>query len=95
MFWATGRVIDRFGQAVFAADVAYEVLPAGDDQVPFGDFARPIEEGAEIHIIVRSHGLPITSLLEEQLTSFDGGCDIRACDDVQFSVHSSPTCSPP
>lgn len=27
-----------------------------------------------------------------QLTQFDGGCDVNACDDVRFSIHRAPVC---
>lgn len=30
--------------------------------------------------------------LLEQLTQFDGGCEINQCEDVQFSIHRAPVC---
>lgn len=96
VFWSTGRVADRNGQAEFAAHTNYGELPDGTGQVPFApDFANPIEAGAEIHIVVRSHGRRLRPLLEEQLATFNGGCPPRQCTDVQFAIHRSPTCVVP
>lgn len=99
VFWATGRASDRFGQAVFAAQVDEDELPQGEDQVPLFDgvaFDSPIEDAdaAEIHLVVRAHGRRIPSRFEEQISQFNGGCPPRECVDVQFSVHRSPTCTP-
>ena len=97
VFWATGRVADKLGQATFAANADYGLpLPAGVDQVPFyPDFASPIMEGAEVHIITRDHGKKKKGKkLEEQLTEFNGGCPKDGCVDVQFSVNPNPTCVP-
>lgn len=109
VFWATGRVADKYGQAVFAANANYGELPTGFDQVPFApDFNAPIKEGAEIHIVVRSHGKASKDPdeLASQLFEFNGLCDdggdddddddgddANVCADVQFAVHRSPTCS--
>lgn len=56
--------------------------------------------GAEVHLVVRSHGPVIPSELEAQLTSFAGGCKVEIpqpnvpnepgeCADIQFAVHRS------
>lgn len=97
VFWATGRVTDRFGAATFAAETRVGELPDGDDQVldlP-GTSALLDPEGAEVHMVVRGHGKKRGGrLLEEQLTTFDGGCPPGECEDVQFAIHRSPACSP-
>jgi hypothetical protein len=100
VFWATGSVSDRFGQAVFAAQVDEGELPEGEDQVPYIDgiqFDRPIEDAneAEIHLVVWDHGRRIPSHLEQQITEFDGGCPRNGCVDVQFSAHRSLSCEVP
>lgn len=47
--------------------------------------------GAEVHLVVRSHGPAVDDLLDEQLSTFAGGCEIaggpNTCADVQFAVH--------
>ncbi len=45
--------------------------------------------GAEIHVVVRTHGQPITGQLQSQRKTFAGGCEVNACDDllgVRFPV---------
>ncbi len=86
-FWATGRVADKYGQATFAATVAYGEFP--DETF----YPRGIDSAhAEVQLFIRGHGRPIPKLLEEQLTTFGGGCDIRNCFEPQFVIFPSPTC---
>lgn len=46
--------------------------------------------GAEVHLVVRTHGQPIAGLVDEQIHSFSGGCSINVCVDRQFSIHMPP-----
>jgi hypothetical protein len=55
-------------------------------QVLFGPSLLDARQ-AEVHLVVRSHGQPIPGLVQEQIGSFEGGCDINACEDVQFAIH--------
>ena len=93
VFWATGRVTDRYGQAHFTAAVGLgeEELPTGDDQVVFGPGL--LDPDAEIHLVTRTHGRARhpERRLEKQLTEFNGLCSPR-CFDEQVSVHRSPAC---
>jgi len=106
VFWATGKFSDANGQATFSAYTPYGVLPDGDGQVPFDEFANPIESKSEVHVIVQSHG-PTVGDGEAQLTTFFGGCPpnpeidpdpmnggnpAAGCVDVQFAVHPNPKC---
>lgn len=43
--------------------------------------------GAEIHVVVRNHGPAIPGLINEQISSFNGGCPPNSCTNVQASVH--------
>ena len=57
VFWAAGAMTDELGSATFIGNVEYGVLPDGYDQVPFPElFPNPLEEGAEIHFVIRGHG---------------------------------------
>ena len=57
IFYATGAMTDVLGTVTFAGEVKYGEVPDGFDQVPFGGlFPAGIDEGAEIHFVVRGHG---------------------------------------
>jgi hypothetical protein len=81
--WATGHVIGGNGKANFAAHLQ-ESKPHG--QVLFGPGLTDAK-GAEIHLVVRSHGLPIPGLVDEQIHTFAGGCAVNVCEDHQYAVH--------
>lgn len=58
-------------------------------------FGMPLRdaEGAEIHLVVRSHGPASTlsgSELNDALHSVDGGCATNTCGDPQFAVFLAP-----
>ena len=57
IFYATGAMSDKLETATFAGEIIYGEVPDGFDQVPFGGaFGVGIQEGAEIHFVVRAHG---------------------------------------
>lgn len=61
VIWATGAVSDALGTATFAANLEYGETPDGEDQIPFApDFSNGIEQGAEIHFVIRAHGPALT-----------------------------------
>lgn len=63
---------------------------AGSSQILFGDGIVDAEV-AELHAILRYHG-PASDdpdVLEAQITTFMGGCDVYVCEDVQFSIHQA------
>lgn len=86
--WATGHIIGSTGTGNFAASLK-EGPPKGD--TPFGlsgDADGLIDATkAEIHLVVRTHGEAIPGLVYEQISTFDGGCDVNFCDDQQFAIH--------
>ena len=82
--WATGRVADDRGQAVFSA----HLVPGNPEGfVVFGTTAfNPLV--AEIHQVIRHHnevGANGSSLLG-QLTTLNDGC-VGECVDVQAAIH--------
>jgi hypothetical protein len=84
VLYATGRVADVHGKAEFGA-----ALKVGDTtHVLFGPGLTDADN-AEIHMVLRTHGqaLPDAALLQEQISSFDGGCPPNACVDEQFAIH--------
>jgi len=50
-------------------------------------------QGAEVHLVVRTHGPKIDDLFDAQISTFGGACDPlneAPCVDVQFSMHQPP-----
>jgi hypothetical protein len=41
----------------------------------------------EVHLVLRNHGPAIPGLVDEQISSFGGGCQVNACGTVQSSAH--------
>ena len=89
---ATGQVTDPSGAAVLVATL-FETDAAGvgciAGNTTDGGLKDPM--GAEIHLVVRSHGLaaePGTMARKTQLTDFEAtGC--TPCADIQFAIHRS------
>ena len=94
VFYATGRVADAYGQATFAAEIDYGELPDGVDQIPFLPLAAPISPRAEVQLVVRTHNQAAADAetRDMQLSSFNGGCGLEGCVDVQAAIHRSPFC---
>ncbi|MEM7023627.1 MAG: hypothetical protein AAF637_13700 [Pseudomonadota bacterium] len=92
LFWATGRLADRHGQATFAAEIDVGELPTEEGQLPHPVAVNPLTDPkrAEIHLVVRGHGRKRGAHLEAQLTTLNGGCPPNDCGNVQFSIHASP-----
>lgn len=82
----TGSVINEDGTGNFSA-----VLSASENpNTVFGpSLTDPM--GAEIHLVLRTHGEVNEETLAEQLILFNGGCDVEfpnePCQDLQFAVH--------
>lgn len=91
--YATGEIADKTGQASFSAtlDVG-DIATALDNESGFPfELVEPapglIEPmSADIHAVIRSHGAALDDP-EEQLTSFNGGCNPE-CFNVQATVHA-------
>jgi len=82
--WATGRVADGRGQAIFTA----HLVPGNPEGfVAFGTVAfNPLV--AELHQVIRDHneiGAEGATLLQ-QLTTLNAGC-VGDCVDVQAAIH--------
>lgn len=83
VMWGTGKIASAAGIGAFNLQAEVNNPPG---EVLFGPGLMDAM-GSEIHFVVRNHGQAIPGLLEEQLTTFAGGCDINGCTDEQFSVH--------
>ncbi|MEK6854800.1 MAG: hypothetical protein AABX73_01115 [Nanoarchaeota archaeon] len=92
VLYADGTTIRESGRGDFSAR-----LKVGDlGGALFGPgLINPL--GADIHLVVRSHGRLIPGLVKEQISTFGGGCNNappgtgipgpNTCEDLQFSVH--------
>ncbi len=83
VMWGTGKIVSAAGIGTFNLWVAANNPPG---VVLFGP-GLVDALGSEIHFVLRNHGQAIPGLLEEQLTTFEGGCDVNGCTDEQFAVH--------
>jgi hypothetical protein len=82
VLYATGHVIGGdgvgdFGARLAVADTTGALLGPG--------LLNPL--GADIQLVVRSHGPAIPGLIDQQIHSFNGGCPPNTCTNVQGSMH--------
>ncbi len=83
VFYAVGFVTGIEGVANVSAHVAAGSLPQGVE-VRRGSGLMPGNGfDAEIHLLIRSHGALIPGLVDAQIGSFGGGCEINVCTDQQ------------
>lgn len=47
--------------------------------------------GADVLLVVRTHGNAIPGRVEQQISTFDGGCETNTCANVQASYHKAKT----
>lgn len=81
--WVTGTISDRAGRAAFRIRVEKNQAPG---EILYGPgLTDPI--GSEIHFIARTHGERLRDRINEQLSTFAGGCDINECQNQQFAIH--------
>lgn len=97
VLYAAGHIVGASGRAGFAS--ALNVGELSGCQEPFAGFDLCGEgltnpEGAEIHLVIRSHDEIIPSLLPTMFQTFSGGCTAESslgagtgpneCEDQQF-----------
>ncbi len=80
--YGTGQVIRANGIGRFAAHLA-----TGDKSGALFGPGLLNPAGAEVHLIVRSHGQPIEGKVDAQITTDNGGCDANKCVNEQFAQH--------
>ena len=74
VLFATGHVIGGNGKGNFSARLSEDGTGLTN------------AEGAEIHIVIRSHGQPIPGMVDDQIHTFGGGCETNDCADHQFAI---------
>lgn len=80
-----GHVIGGSGEASFAGHLN-EGQITNEHPAFIGGPGLVDARGAEIHLVVRSHGPVIPGLNHEMFTSFEVGCDVNDCEDLQFAL---------
>lgn len=88
LLYGGGHVIPTSGRGNFA-----DHLAVGDTSgAMFGPgLIDPLN--AVVHVVLRTHGPVIPDLLDEQLSTFGGGCQVNACAN-QFSAEHEPSTDP-
>ena len=88
VLYADGAIANRRGRATFRAELEELDLTG---PVLFGP-GLTNAQGAEVHAVVRTHGEASDDpdILNEQLTTFNGGCPPNTCVDIQVGVFPSP-----
>jgi hypothetical protein len=96
--YAAGNIVGETGTVNFGAYLQEGELPEQPGQLVFGPGLINAKK-AEVHLVVRDHGPAITGMVEDQLTTFGGGCTAETdptgvgpigpneCADVQFAAH--------
>ena len=80
--WATGFVVGEDGVANAGA-ILVKNSPPG--QVLYGPMLQNIQ-GAEIHLVIRTHSAALPGQIAEQITSVNGACN-PTCQPAQVAVH--------
>jgi hypothetical protein len=82
---AAGHVIGGSGIAGFGGHLRRGDTSACQPELPCGQgLVNPT--GAEVHLVVRSHGPAIPGMVPAQIHTFAGGCEINTCTDLQAAV---------
>jgi hypothetical protein len=90
--FAAGLVVGTDGVGSFAAS-RMEGDTTGSTNHLFNapPFALEDARTAEIHLLLRDHGPAIPGQVQEQISTFLGGCDVYACYEPMFAIFS-PDC---
>ncbi len=88
LLYAAGNVVGNSGHAGFGGR-----LRTGDTTDVVMDLGPGLvnPRGAEIHLVIRTHGPTIPHMVEQQIHTFNGGCEAGEpneglCQDVQFAA---------
>jgi hypothetical protein len=90
VFYAAGFITGPDGVGNVSGHVEAGVPPEGLAVVE--GTAKGLEPGngfgAEIHLVVRTHGAPINGRVDEQISSFEGACEVNVCMNQQAARFS-------
>ncbi len=83
VLYAAGFVTGTDGTAHVTAHLTGGEIPAGLAVLRGDGLAEDNGFGAEIHMVVRSHGALIPGSVAAQIGSFTGACNVNSCADQQ------------
>lgn len=83
--FATGHVVGKSGKATYSDGL--RVGEEREDPLDGPGLTNP--RGAEIHLVVRTHGEADPQQTNEQISTFNAGCNPE-CVNLQASVHLAP-----
>jgi hypothetical protein len=89
VFYAAGFVTGDDGTGNVTGHVNAGTLPIGVEVIPEGTVAgldRGNGFGAEVHLVVRSHGPVLVGMANQQIGSFNGACPPNSCMNQQAAV---------
>ena len=81
---ATGHVEGGTGIGGFQRQ--YQDRRSPDRRSPTGTWLAQSRAGAVL-MVVRYHASAIPGMIPQQISTFDGGCAINNCEDLQLVVH--------
>jgi hypothetical protein len=85
--WSGGADVVDAGGSIMVEHRAQERAPSGS--VFYGEFTDA--QAVEVNLVARSHGPALQgSARRQQLTTFEGGCDVNECADLQVSIFPAP-----
>ncbi len=81
--WVSGTISDKNGNASLRINVEKDHAPG---ELLYGPgLVDPF--GSEVHFIARTHGEVIPTMVDFQLSTLSGGCEVNACANQQFAIH--------
>jgi hypothetical protein len=90
--FAAGHVTGGDGQASFGSYFSVGATPqCASAALPCAGLAD--SRRAEVHLVLRTHGDAVPGFIDEQISSFNGGClagepNVGQCRNIQFSVQN-------
>lgn len=100
--WATGFITDGEGRINTSAEIDAGAVPVGTF-VNHG-WSTPVSGGpddnagllpgngleAEVHVLLRSHGPAVAGSAGDQISTFNGLCDVQTCVNTQNAIFRPP-----
>lgn len=88
LFYATGFVTGGEGMVNVTARLRDGDLPKGTNTLIPGGLHDGNGFGAEVQIVLRTHGDIIPGRTAEQISSYYGACEVNTCAETQIAVFS-------